>query len=436
LKIQILPFGLVSFLLFGCALVPTSYPPLPFLHEFKTEPRPSVPFSEENAKFFAGFAKRTITPETTQWLSGKAPRRGTKTHGDLWARCLVLRDQEGNSVAIASLDLLGLMPSDSREIQERVKSFFKGKVLIHSTHTHSAPDTMGLWGPRLFYLIPVRSGRNETYMNTLKEKVVGCISDAVDREEPALISFVQDTLEGIARGPRDMQNDESFFIMQILTKKERILLLNFAVHPETIKQIYVTADFLQYVYDRLGRASGSEVVYINGAIGGVQPKGLPGKINEWNNAHKLAATMIEKSLAVLPDAKVSVSGQISWSSETAWIKLENKFWKLAIFLGLLPEERDKKRRIPVELNYLRIGDAGIITFPGEVFPNIAVQLKTKMPDRYKLTFGLINGELGYFLLSNDVKSGKYKYHSRVSLGPNVGDKIFEALDALIHSGRK
>ena len=436
MKIQILPFGLVSFLLFGCALVPTSYPPLPFLREFKVESQQSVPFSQENAKFFAGFAKITITPQTTQWLSGKAPRRGTKTHCDLWARCLVLRDRGGNSIAIVSLDLLGLMPSDTNKIQESVRSFFKGKILIHSTHTHSAPDTMGLWGPRLFYLIPIRSGRDEAYMNTLKEKVVGCIFDAVEREEPAIISFAQDTLEGIARGPRDMQNDESFFIMQILTKKERILLLNFAVHPETIKQIYVTADFLHYVYDHLGRASGSEIIYINGAIGGVQPKGLPGKINEWNNAHKLAAAMIEKTLAVLPRAKISGSNRISWSSETVLVKTENKFWKLATFLGLLPEERTKNGRVPVELNYLRIGDAGILTFPGEVFPNIAVQLKAQMPDMYKLTFGLTNGELGYFLLSDDVKSGKYKYHSRVSLGPNVGDKIFKAFKKLIHSDRR
>lgn len=433
MKIKILFRGLICFLFVGCAMIPASYPPPQFSSEFREESRQPVPFSGEKAKFFAGFAKRIITPQNTPWLAGKAPRLGTKVHGDLWARCLVLGDQEGNSMAIASLDLLGLMPSDVREIQSRVRLFFKGKILVHSTHTHSAPDTMGLWGPRLFFLLPVWSGRDEVYLRALKENVVSCLFDAADRQKPAIISFAESTLEEVARGPRDMKNDESFLIMQVLTERERVLLLNFAVHPETVKQGYVTADFLHYVYDYLGKASGSEIIYVNGAIGGVQPRGLPGRENDWHNAQNLAAAMIQKSLAIMPNFKTSKSNRISWSSETIRIKPENTPWKLAIFLGLLPEERNKKGRVPVELNYLRIGDAGIITFPGEVFPNIALRLKSEMPDAYKFTFGLTNGELGYFLFSHDFRSGKYKYHSRVSLGPYVGNRIFETLGRILQN---
>lgn len=413
----------------GCNLIPVRYADAP-----KAEDTPRkrfsypITFSAEKAAFHAGFAKRRITPRTIQWLAGFLPSRlGTVVHDDLWCKCLIIEDESNTAVGIVSLDLIGLLPSDVKDIQKSISSFFHGKVLIHTTHTHSAPDIQGLWG---FWIgkVPLFSGRDPRYLYFVKGRVPDCLREAETSKDPAVVAFAAGRLRGVAHGPSGIQADESLMLMHVLTRGNSVLLVNYAVHPDVMNSKYVTADLLHYTYEFLEQETGSDVMYINGAIGAVQPEKPR---NEWSHARKLGFTIGREALDLLKSERVSQREAISWKTRTLRMTVENENFIKATEFHLMPDQRGADGKIPVEINYAVIGDAGIITFPGEAFPNVAMQVKSRVPDRYQFTFGLTNAGLGYILSSSDYASGRYGYHVSVSVSSTIGDEIVQAFPDLI-----
>ena len=75
---------------------------------------------------------------------------------------------------------------------------------------------------------------------------------------------------------------------------------------------------------------------------------------------------------------------------------------------------------------INLGNAQILTIPGEALPNIGYYLKRKMHGEHNLLFGLTNDAYGYILTKEDFDSFKrYAYISRTSLGERTGE-IFVA----------
>jgi hypothetical protein len=81
--------------------------------------------------------------------------------------------------------------------------------------------------------------------------------------------------------------------------------------------------------------------------------------------------------------------------------------------------------LKVQVNVVNIGNAQILTSPGEALPNIGYYLKRKMHGTHNLLFGLTNDAYGYILTKEDYDSFKrYAYITRTSLGERTGE-IFE-----------
>ena len=79
-------------------------------------------------------------------------------------------------------------------------------------------------------------------------------------------------------------------------------------------------------------------------------------------------------------------------------------------------------RVTTRLNLLNVGNAQILTIPGEALPNIGYYLKRKMRGEHNLLFGLTNDAFGYILTKEDYNSFKrYDYVSRTSLGERTGE---------------
>jgi hypothetical protein len=84
------------------------------------------------------------------------------------------------------------------------------------------------------------------------------------------------------------------------------------------------------------------------------------------------------------------------------------------------------RTITTRINLVNLGDAQILTIPGEALPNIGFYLKRKMRGRHNLLFGLTNDALGYILSEVDFNSfPRYDYVSRTSLGEKTGSILIE-----------
>src|SRR5258707_7079924 len=82
--------------------------------------------------------------------------------------------------------------------------------------------------------------------------------------------------------------------------------------------------------------------------------------------------------------------------------------------------------INARINLINLGNAQILTIPGEALPNIGFYLKRKMHGQSNLLFGLTNDAFGYILTKEDYLSfERYDYVSRTSLGERTGEVLVD-----------
>ena len=87
----------------------------------------------------------------------------------------------------------------------------------------------------------------------------------------------------------------------------------------------------------------------------------------------------------------------------------------------LPGGQSDVNNITTQFNLINLGNAQILTIPGEALPNIGYYLKRKMRGQHNLLFGLTNDAFGYILTKEDFGSFKrYEYVSKTSLGERTG----------------
>jgi hypothetical protein len=84
------------------------------------------------------------------------------------------------------------------------------------------------------------------------------------------------------------------------------------------------------------------------------------------------------------------------------------------------------RTVTTRMNWISVGNAQMVTIPGEALPNIGFYLKRKMGGEHKFLLGLTNDAFGYILTKVDFASfPRYEYVSRVSLGEMTGEILIE-----------
>ena len=93
----------------------------------------------------AAAAKAVITPDKPLWMAGYAARK-TGAQGklqDLFAKALVLEDEQGARLAIITLDLIGVPKPLRVAVEREVQAKFKlppSHLLLNASHTQRADD--------------------------------------------------------------------------------------------------------------------------------------------------------------------------------------------------------------------------------------------------------------------------------------------------------
>ena len=146
----------------------------------------------------------------------------------------------------------------------------------------------------------------------------------------------------------------------------------------------------------------------------------------WEECLRIGHLMASEALRILKDApkqkdpepllrldQRAVSGRI----EGMW----------AVVTGSpLKYPHNDDHSINARINLVNLGDAQILTIPGEALPNIGFYLKRKMHGKHNLLFGLTNEAFGYILTKVDFHSfPRYDYVSRTSLGEMTGEILIE-----------
>ncbi|GBC93571.1 hypothetical protein HRbin15_02070 [bacterium HR15] len=379
----------------------------------------------------AGAAANKITPSKQVYLAGYSPNRPNTggVHDDIWVRALVLQIGQ-ERIAIAVCDLLGLLRDDVQRIRQRVRSVPPHRVIVASTHVHSAPDTIGLWGPQ-----PTVSGRDNHYVDFVVETVARTIDEAASKLQPATIGFAKTRVEGISYNYRVKEIlDPEAAILQVRSKANNqpiATLTNFACHPEVLNNDQLTADFPNWFYRTIEANGGGVAIFANGALGGmVSPAENPNyqgeKGKDWARAERMGTLLATKTLEAIRSANFSDHVVFTHRHQTFTVPLENERFKQALAIGVIPKgESLQNDTLTTEAHLFQIGEAVFFTMPGEVLPNIGFLLKKHLSAYGDPVFliGLGNDELGYILCEEDYWLDLYEYERSMSVGSQIGEKL-------------
>ena len=73
-----------------------------------------------------------------------------------------------------------------------------------------------------------------------------------------------------------------------------------------------------------------------------------------------------------------------------------------------------------EVDRIDVGDAQIITVPGEIFPDLGKKIKLMMAGKINFILGLANDELGYIMFPKYFDIKDFSYETTMSPGKNTG----------------
>jgi hypothetical protein len=411
---------------------------------------------------------------------------------DLWARTLVIRRGD-TAVAFTAVDSVGIFYHDALRIHElaresllRLGGITLDHIIVSASHTHHAPDTMGMWGPSLF-----KSGINPHYQEYLIEQTAESIVQAASSLQPVSeVRFgIQDTA-GLIRDTREpVVIDENIYVMHLTGTDEQTIatLVKWDSHPETVLGFYneaITSDYVHYLRQTVEDAVGGMALFFVGSIGGL-PTSLRVDVGYGTDKEASIPTTIsigeqagEAALHAIRNSEPSTIAEIVVTRKEIFLPMENHLFYLAGLLGVL--ERDlyhngrllRRKPLPpqlggptaelhTEVSVVTMGEAQFVMIPGELYPEIALGgylapelahnpdahtepvLMEHMAGRYNFIIGLANDEIGYIIPANDFVplqglgagehriSGKKLYGEENSVGPATAPIIARAvMDAI------
>ncbi len=463
----------------------------------------SIPAKGENT-IKTGFAALPITPEVTDtwvdvnnnaefdkgidtwedvngngkfdavWIAGFQNRKpAAGIHDNVWARTMVIDD--GNTrIAIVALDAIGFMHDDVVDVRKRIpESAGVDYTVICSTHTHEAPDLLGMWGGS--YL---KSGVNSAHMEYVKDQTARSVVEAVNALRPAVLKFAfdpdgADDLLIDTRKPKVF--DSGFRIIQAIDAEDGQTLGSLAAwadHPETLwsDNLLISSDFPHYIREGIEKGVykddtlkvegiGGICVYINGAVGGLMtthPRlalNIPFTNDSVKEPNYIKAKAQGDKLAMIALSAIGNSADsvdhagISIRARTIEFPVDNPLFRLGTFLGVLNRGMTGWMKMRSEISAFSIGPASFITVPGEVYPEIinggveapagrdfnidpveVPSIRNLMGGKYKFVIGLANDEIGYIVPKSqwDEKApftygrNSAPYGEENSLGPETG----------------
>ena len=138
----------------------------------------------------------------------------------------------------------------------------------------------------------------------------------------------------------------------------------------------------------------------------------------WAECERIGRLLAAESLRLLGKASWQRAPALSVRSRMVKLPVESK--EMWMVVQHSPHNAD--RTVETRLNVVNLGNAQMLTIPGEALPNIGMYLKRKMKAEHTFLLGLTNDAFGYILTKVDFHSfGRYDYVSRVSLGEMTGE---------------
>lgn len=387
-----------------------------------------------------GAAVRSITPAKMLPVSGGMgiPKPTTAKKGELTARALVVRKGD-TTIAVVALDLLGFPSVLGDRVRAKVPRIPGKNIMVASTHTHSAPDCYGFPDGRGGH-----TGDLE-YMQFACDRAAEAVNAALDSLQSASLKIATGEAKGkIAYNyyAPDLYDRRMSVIQAVNAQGKTIAtLVNYAIHPEVLGNSVgiLSPDCIGPLCDKIEAQTGGPAIFMNGAQGGMitadnrnlnEPRDpLRGYWNDsrtWEECLRIGRLMADEALRIVKDAPVQKDPGLYCASMSVRFPVDSQRMWAVIVGSPLKYSHNDDQSVNAQINLVNLGDAQILTIPGEALPNIGFYLKRKMAGKHHLLFGLTNEAFGYILTKVDFHSfPRYEYVSQTSLGEMTGEILIE-----------
>jgi hypothetical protein len=365
-------------------------------------------------------------------------RPATGKQGELTARAMVFQQGE-TKVAIVQLDLLGFPSVLAARVHKQVPRIPADNILIGSTHTHSAPDCYGFPGPN------GRASGDLKFMDFVCNQAAIAINEALDKLQPAQLKIATGEAKGkIAYNYYAPElYDPRMSVIQAIKPDGKAIctLVNYAVHPEVLGNDIglVSPDLVGPLCDQLEADLGGMGMFMNGAQGGMitadnrrldNPSDpLNARWHDsrtWEECVRIGQLMASEAQRIVKDAAPQTDPALACYAEEVKFPVGSDLMWAIIQGSPLKYPYNNDKTVSTRMNLVNLGNAQILTIPGEALPNIGFYIKRHMKGENNLLFGLTNDAFGYILTKVDFDSFKrYEYISRTSLGEMTGEILIE-----------
>ncbi|MCX7689015.1 MAG: neutral/alkaline non-lysosomal ceramidase N-terminal domain-containing protein [Fimbriimonadales bacterium] len=397
-------------------------------------------------QWLAGASRVDITPDIQKiriQLGGYGARLNmppTGVHDPIYARALAL--QAGDQlVVLVALDHL-LVPASLTEAVLREANLRPEQLFMAASHTHCAPDSMGLNARARFALPGVGSFLPE-FLQFTTERIVEAIRQARARLRPARLSVSAEALPNLNRNRRGAKiTDPTMTVLRVDESARRrtlAALVIYAAHPTIYPHtmMQVSAEFPGVLQSRLEAALGEGVValYMNGAQGDVSPVADEGKDDHERvrlYGEKLATHALRLLRNTKPLAPKLRTAQIRVSLPEA--RPHPQFYESAGREYKVPEALLNdlvKQLIPptTPVSLMGLDSLALVGFPGEPITALGLearQMGQQHGFRHVAPVALVNDWIGYILTREEYEKGGYE--ATVSFnGPDAGAAVMKAV---------
>lgn len=415
----------------------------------------------------AGTAKVDITPKGSVWMDGMIrEHRSDDVHDPLFVRVLYMSDGDVRC-AVVTLDVCGVHAHDTRIIREKIEDVTgipSAHIIIAASHTHSGPATYGYFNPA-----------ETDYVKWMASKIVEAVKVAVDSARPVLPGCASGREETISRYRRFLSGDgkvvmlweqdpslggltvmgvpdpEVGVLKLVDTCDSRQLvaiLYNHAGHPNVMSgdNYAISADYPGAACQILEDKFGCTALFTNGAQGSVDIDNW--KWRDWDGVEHIGSALAKVVMQVIEeantgDAVLRISNvnyavprrkisneELLWAEDTVK-RTGGKIQAVADGVGddykaLLYKKINEAQTSNIEIEQIciAIGSFAFLSFPGELFTEIGMEIKRKSPFERTFIIDLANGYIGYVPTKDAISQGGYEVDTR-ELDEQAEDLIVE-----------
>ncbi len=419
----------------------------------------------------AGAASTTITPRESHFLFGYpfVERRSSGTHDDLLSSALYLSDGK-NRVLFVSNDVIYISKASTARIRKGISDrtgIRTSNILIAATHTHSAPVTVDLV---ISANDPVIPKVDKNYLRFMEENSVKAACQAVENATLAEIAIVVGDATGVGTNRHNPEWIKDTDVPALFVKSKNgnefigcMVVCN--MHPTVLHEdsTLYSGDFPHYARKKLQDAvlgKNRPVIYFTGAAGNQSPRHVT-NANTFGEAKRLGQIVADSLTAKLTDTETFFSRThvlavqkfinlpkrvfppVEWatghrdetkkrfeelkqySKNSREIRTAEVNWfgsEELLYLSKLSRDKALEKAyqssLPAEIQIIKVGDWKFVAWPGEVFVEYGIELKSQAEKVALITYA--NGELQGYIVTKEAEERGYYEAGNAFFGYQAG----------------